>query len=41
MLQLHHEKGAGDMRRPQKALGFRSDEEVEWDTPERGGRTFL
>lgn len=40
ILQLHHEKGAGDMRRPQKTLGYRTDEEVEWETFLEGGCTL-
>lgn len=40
ILQLQHEKGAGDMRRPQKTLGYRTDEEVDWETLLEGGCTL-
>lgn len=40
ILQLHHEKGAGDMRRPQKSLGYRSDEDFGQETFLEGGCTL-
>lgn len=40
ILQLHHEKRTGDMRRPQKALGYRAEKEVGSATTENGGCTL-